>query len=84
MDALVKQQQETDAYYELGVIVASLGTDEVRALTRIANRLRMGQAAYGYLHIAADKRDFRAEGREEVEDLLVYLACAWLTQEASR
>ena len=59
-------------------------TDEVRALTRIADRLRMGQAAYGYLHIAGDKRDFRAEAKDEVKDLLVYLACAWLKQEASR
>jgi len=84
MDALGKQQQETNAYYELGVIVATLGTDEIRVLTRIANRLRMSQAACGYLHVAADERSFRAEGREALEDVLVHLACAWLKSEASR
>lgn len=84
MDALGKQQKETNPYFELGAIVATLRTDEVRALTRIADWLRMGQAAYGYLNVAGDTRDFRAESREEIEDCLVYLACAWLKQEASR
>jgi hypothetical protein len=83
MDALGKQT-ETNPYFELGAIVATLGADEVRALTRIAHRLRMGQAAYGYLNVAGDTRAFRAEAREEIEDCLVYLACAWLKQEGSR
>jgi hypothetical protein len=84
MEPLAKKQQETtNPYFELGAIVAVLGTDEVRVLARIANRLRMGQTAYGYLHAARDTRSFRKEAREEVEDCLVYLACAWLKQEVS-
>jgi hypothetical protein len=48
---------------------------------RIAERLRQGAGVYGQLHIATDTRDFRNEAREEIEDALVYLACAWLKQE---
>jgi hypothetical protein len=58
-----------------------LGPDEITVLTRIAERLAMGADTYGPLEIARDDRDFRKEAREEVEDALVYLACAWLKAE---
>ncbi len=52
-------------------------------LTRIAARLEVGQRQYGQLLLATDVREFRdKEAREEVEDALVYLACAWLKAEA--
>ena len=59
--------------------VARLGPDEVFVLARIAERLVTGSAVYGPLQLATDLRDFRTtEAREELEDALVYLACAWL------
>ena len=63
--------------------VDNLGRDEVRVLTRIAERLALGRRAYGPLDLATDPRTFRSkEAREELEDALVYLACAWLKAEA--
>ena len=67
----------------LSSIATSLGHDEVRVLTRIAERLRGGRDAYGPLDLKTDTREFRSkEAREEIEDALVYLACAWLTTES--
>jgi hypothetical protein len=63
-------------------VVCDLGTDEVRVLTRIAERLRAGRRMYGPLGLERDVRSFRnKEAREELEDALVYLACAWLKAE---
>lgn len=65
-------------------VVGSLGHDEVRVLTRIGERLMAGQRHYGLLCIPTDPRSFRSkEAREELEDVLVYLACAWLRSEAT-
>jgi hypothetical protein len=48
-------------------------------LTHIAMRLEIGLRQYGALVLATDVRAFRdKEAREELEDALVYLACAWL------
>lgn len=64
-------------------VACQLGHDEVRVLTRIANRLKGGMAAYGPLRLETDTRQFRTkEAREELEDALVYLACAWLKTES--
>ncbi len=41
--------------------VESLGRDEVRVLTRIAERLALGRRAYGLLHLATDRRTFRSK-----------------------
>jgi hypothetical protein len=63
----------------LNGLACELGDDELRVLTRIAERLKGGQTIYGQLCLEKDPRKFRAkEAREEVEDALVYLACAWL------
>ncbi len=63
-------------------IACQLGHDEVRVLARIAERLKGGMAVYGPLRLEADTRRFRTkEAREELEDALVYLACAWLKTE---
>jgi hypothetical protein len=63
----------------LRAIILDLGLHEVLVLGRIAERLRMGQAQYGFLHVATDRRSFRStEARQEIEDALVYLACQWL------
>jgi hypothetical protein len=63
-------------------VACNLGRDEVRVLTRIAERLRAGRLVYGQLTLACDTRSFRGkEAREELEDALVYLACAWLKAE---
>jgi len=68
-----------EARSELDDILDALGAGEVSVLVRIAERLRMGAATYGPLRLAVDPRDFRSkEAREELEDALVYLACAWL------
>jgi len=64
---------------ELVGITAELGDDELRVLVRIAERLKGGMRTYDELHIAIDRREFRkTEARQEIEDALVYLACAWL------
>ena len=67
---------------ELDAVVGALDVDEIRVLTRIAYRLEVGADVYGTLELAFDRRDFRSqEAREELEDALVYLACAWLKAE---
>jgi hypothetical protein len=74
---------EETARATLNGAVASLGRDEVRVLTRIAERLLRGRRVYGPLYLATDPRTFRSkEAREELEDVLGYLACAWLNAEA--
>jgi hypothetical protein len=67
------------AWRELTAITAKLGDDEVRVLVRIAQRLEGGMQSYGQLYLNVDRREFRrTEARQEIEDALVYLACAWL------
>jgi hypothetical protein len=74
--------REDVARAELTGVLCELGGDEVRVLTRIAQRLKVGKGLYGPLDLARDPRAFRSkEAREEVEDALVYLACAWLKAE---
>ena len=71
----------TEAGRELATLVARLGDDELRVLARIAERLLHGARLYGRMELATDKRAFRTrEAREELEDALVYLACAWLKE----
>jgi hypothetical protein len=73
---------EDAARAALDGVVGSLGRDEVRVLTRIAERLQVGSQLYGPFYLATDARVFREkEAREELEDALVYLACAWLKAE---
>ena len=68
----------------LNGVTSSLGCDELRVLTRIAERLKGGQTTYGQLCLETDPRSFRTkEAREELEDALVYLACAWLKTESN-
>ena len=82
-DTLRMITPEDAARATLNGAVEHLGRDEVRVLTRIAERLARGRRAYGPLHLATDPRTFRSkEAREELEDALVYLACAWLKAEA--
>ena len=68
-------------------LACELGHDELRVVTRIAERLRGGRDAYGSLDLTTDTRKFRSkEAREEIEDALVslaYLACAWLKTETN-
>ena len=67
---------------ELAGLLDALNAEEVCVLVRIAERLKAGAQAYGPLHIQQDKRAFRSkEAREELEDALVYFACAWLKAE---
>ena len=78
-DTLRMITPEDAARAVLNGIACDLGRDEVRVLTRIAERLKVGAGVYGPLCLAADSRSFRSkEAREELEDALVYLACAWL------
>ena len=73
------KKARTSARTRLNAIVDQLGVDEIRVLTSIAERLLFGAGAYGLLELASDTREFRRrEAREEIEDFLVYLACAWL------
>jgi hypothetical protein len=85
-DTLRMITPEDAARAVLNGAASDLGRDEVRVLTRIAERLKAGRRQYGPLHLASDTRTFRGvEAREELEDALVYLACAWLkAEEVSR
>jgi hypothetical protein len=70
---------EDAARASLRASIIALGIDEVRVLQRIADRLQDGQRQYGFFRLASDARAFRAtEARQEIEDALVYFACAWL------
>ncbi len=69
---------------ELAAVTQKLGPEEALVLLRIARRLEAGQRTYGPLSLAADRRDFAREGREEIEDFLVYAACGWLKGEATK
>lgn len=55
-------------------LIDQLGSDELRVLTRIAERLVVGSKQYGRLDIAADRRDWDEEARQEALDLAVYAA----------
>ena len=56
----------------LNVIANKLQPRELRCLTRIANRLLMGQQAYGPL--APGKKEWKREAKEEAMDMAVYLS----------
>lgn len=66
---------------ELDEACAELGDDEIRTLVCLARRLREGQRCYGKLDLAHDRRDFRKERSEEIQDLLVYSAFVELQRE---
>ena len=84
-DTLRMITPEDAARAGLNGIACELGRDELRVLTRIAERIRAGRRSYGPLFLAGDRRAFRGkEAREELEDALVYLACAWLKAEATQ
>jgi hypothetical protein len=73
---------DDDARAVLDGIICSLGRDDVRVLTQIAERLQVGRQLYGPFYLSTDARVFRdKEARQELEDALVYLACAWLKAE---
>lgn len=72
----------TDA--ELLEVVSSLGVDERRVMLVLARRLLAGQAAYGRLDLATDRRNWGAERSLEIQDLLIYSAFAELTSETKR
>jgi len=83
-DTLRMVTPEDAARAALREVVGDLGHHEVRVLTRIGERLRAGQRQYGLLCIPTDPRSFRnKEAREELEDVLVYLAIAWLKDAAT-
>jgi hypothetical protein len=48
--------------------------DEVEVLDGELMRLELGRSSYGPLDLRSDKRDWRAEGDEEVSDLAIYRA----------
>lgn len=64
-----------DTAHQLLDVCAELGTEELRVLVLVAERLRVGQRRYGRFDLATDRRDFHHEALEEVADALVYAAC---------
>jgi hypothetical protein len=74
-DTLRMVSPEDAARAGLGAIILTLGIDELLVLGRLAERLQKGQAQYGLLHLASDRRSFRAEALEEVLDALIYVEC---------
>jgi hypothetical protein len=66
----------------LDYVSAKLGPGEQRVLARVAERRVHGMTVYVPLDLANDIRDFRRrEAREQLEDVLVDLVCAWLQAE---
>ncbi|HSY24911.1 MAG TPA: hypothetical protein VK841_22455 [Polyangiaceae bacterium] len=68
---------------ELLDAIADLAEDERRVLLAIAKRLSHGARLYGKLDVEGDRRDWRAEGAEELLDGCVYLACESLRKSES-
>lgn len=64
-----------DTARQLLDVCAELGTDELRVLLLVAERLATGRR-YGRFDLATDGRYFQHEAVEEVADALVYAACA--------
>ena len=65
-------------------VAAALGTDEIRVLVLVAERLRIGRRRYGMLRLDTDRRCFPVEALEEAADGLVYAAVALMRQGAGR
>jgi len=63
---------------ELDALLCALGTDELRTLRYLAERLLEGQRLYGAVDLANDPRDFLKERAEELGDALIYTAFAEL------
>ena len=57
---------------ELSIVASDLESREIRCLKRIAERLLMGQEAYGKL--SPGKKDWKREAKEEAMDMAVYLS----------
>jgi hypothetical protein len=74
---------EDIARARLNGLACQLGPDEMRVLTRIAQRLRGGQEAARLAHRTEARKRRGREAREELEDALVSLACAWLNTEST-
>jgi hypothetical protein len=78
-DTLRTITPEETARAALNGVACHLDRDEVRVLTRIAERIRGGGRVYGRLRPANDPHTLRSkEAREGLENALVYFACAWL------
>lgn len=58
----------------LAATCTELADDELAVVAHLAARLLEGQRAYGRLSLATDGRDWLAERRAEIADLLVYTA----------
>ena len=54
--------------------------DEIRVLSSVAERLRLGLSVYGPMHLDSDGRDMRIETTEEMIDATVYLAAKLLRE----
>ncbi|MBA3841204.1 MAG: hypothetical protein H0X39_01035 [Actinobacteria bacterium] len=54
--------------------LGAIGGDGIRVLKRIVERVRIGEGQYGSLDIAADRRDPRSEGCDELTDWFWYRA----------
>lgn len=73
---IAREVQVVIALERLLAVASELGADELAVLNIVAERLRLGRERYGELRVAADQRDFAAEGLEEAADGLVYAAVA--------
>ncbi len=82
MDLPIRPSRRIILTRALAKVVDGLDEDELRVLHQIALRLQKGRRIYGALDVATDVRDFRIEGREELEDFLVYDALRWLRDDA--
>ena len=54
--------------------LGAIGGDGIRVIRRIVERVRSGEIQYGSLDIAADSRDPRSEGCDELTDWFWYRA----------
>lgn len=73
-----------EAILDLQSVCQSLGGAELGVLRLLARRLLHGQVKYGQLEHVLDKKDWRLERSEELEDLLVYTAIYELAEELER
>ena len=60
---------------QVNLYALELGDDEMDVVLEVMRGLVGGRQVYGELDLDTDKRDFAAEGGEELRDLIVYAAC---------
>lgn len=53
-------------------LLDNMGTDEIKVMLYLAERLHAGAKKYGAINLSTDSRDWQEEIRQEVADAIMY------------